>query len=116
MNDFSLTHMAMELLCMDEDIKFRFTDSKTRISDFEMVTFGQVWGSTALGFGGIGGQMMTSANTYVFIPMSCNEDCFVYFAGKFAYSVPYSQKFIEDVRNKNVAAKYEAGKYRKNEE
>ena len=32
MNDFSLTHMAMELLCMDEDIKFRFTDSKTRIS------------------------------------------------------------------------------------
>lgn len=26
MNEFSLTHTAMELLCIDEDIKFRFTD------------------------------------------------------------------------------------------
>ena len=34
MNEFSLTHTAMELLCIDEDIRFRFKDRNTRISDF----------------------------------------------------------------------------------
>lgn len=108
----SLTSMARELLSIDEDIKFRFKNRNTRIDDFELFDFEQTWGSTALGFGGIGGQAMTSARTYVFIPMSCEEDCFVYFAGRFAYSVPYSQKFMDDVRGGNVAAKYECGKYK----
>lgn len=116
MNDFSLTHMARELLCIDEDICFRFKNGNTRISDFEMFDFTQVWGSTSLGFGGIGGQAMTSARTYVFVPVSCEEECFVYFAGRFAYSVPYSEVFIEDVKNGRVAAKYEAGKYKRHEE
>lgn len=112
MNDFSLTHTAMELLCIDEDIRFRFKNRNTRISDFEMISFNQTWGSTALGFGGIGGQAMTSARTYVFVPVTCEEDCLVYFAGKFAYSVPYSQEFVEDVKGENVAGKYESSKYR----
>ena len=106
----------MELLCIDEDIRFRFKNRNTRISDFEMFDFTQVWGDTTLGFGGIGGQAMTSARTYVFVPVSCEEECFVYFAGKFAYSVPYSRTFMEDVRNGRVAAKYEVVKYRKGEE
>ena len=112
MNDFSLTHTAMELLCIDEDIRFRFKNRNTRMSDFEMFDFMQVWSDTTLGFGGIGGQAMTSARTYVFVPVSCEEECFVYFAGKFAYSVPYSQEFVEDVKGGRVAAKYKAGKYR----
>lgn len=112
MNEFSLTHTAMELLCIDEDIRFRFKNRNTRISDFEMFDFMQMWGDTTLGFGGIGGQAMTSARTYVFVPVSCEEECFVYFAGRFAYSVPYSKTFMEDVKNGRMAAKYEAGKYR----
>ena len=72
-------------------------------------------GDTTLGFGGIGGQAMTSARTYVFVPVSCEEECFIYFAGIFAYSVPYSKTFMEDVKNGRVAAKYEEGKYRKKE-
>ena len=108
----NLTHMARELLSIDEDIRFRFKNRDTKIDDFELFNFEQTWGSTALGFGGIGGQMITSARTYVFIPMSCEEDCFVYFAGKFAYSVPYSKKFMDDVRGGNVVAQYKCGKYR----
>ena len=111
MNDFSLAHIAMELLCIDEDIRFRFKNRNTRISDFEMFDFTQVWGDTTLGFGGIGGQAMTSARTYVFVPVGCEEECFVYFAGRFAYSVPYSRTFMEDVRNGRVVAKYEVCKY-----
>lgn len=116
MNGFSLIHTAMELLCIDEDIRFRFKNRNTRVSDFEMFDFMQTWGSTSLGFGGIGGQAMTSARTYVFVPVECEEECFVYFAGRFAYSVPYSQIFMEDVRNGRVVAKYEAGRYKRSGE
>ena len=55
---------------------------------------------------------MTSARTYVFIPMSINQKCFVYFAGRFAYAVDYSEKFMKDVLGGNMAAVYESGKYK----
>lgn len=112
MKGLSLTSMARELLTIDDDIRFRFKNADTRISDFELFDFTQIWGSTSLGFGGIGGQAITSARTYVFIPVSCEENCFVYFAGRFAYLVPYSQKFMEDVKSGNVAAQYECGRYK----
>ena len=112
MKGLSLTSMARELLTIDDDIRFRFKNADTRISDFELFDFTQIWGGTSLGFGGIGGQAITSARTYVFIPVSCEENCFVYFAGRFAYSVPYSQKFMEDVKSENVAAQYECGRYK----
>lgn len=58
--------------------------------------FEQTWGSTALGFGGIGGQAVTSAYTVVVDgPMG---DACVYFGGTLAYHVlkPNAQ-FREDV-------------------
>lgn len=100
------TDTALHLLLIEKDIFNRFDYSKEnkhfRISadDFDMFIFEQTWGSTALGFGGgIGGQKITAANTYVFIPITCNQNCFVYFDGRFAYQVPYSKSFAEDVRN-----------------
>lgn len=113
-----LTSMAKELLIIEEDLPFRFDYiDRTRkefpnIDDFELYTFEQTWGSTALGFGGISGQAITTAQTYVFVPVGVDQKCFVYFAGRFAYAVEYSKKFMEDVMKHNVAAKYEAGKYR----
>ena len=110
-----LTEMAKELLIIEADLPFRFEYKEKpypTIDDFELYTFEQVWSSTALGFGGIGGQAMTSARTYVFIPITCNQKCFVYFAGRFAYAVDYSEKFMEDVLNNNMAAVYESGKYK----
>lgn len=49
--------------------------------------FPQTWGSTALGFGGIGGAAMTSA--YTIVIRGPGRDCAVYWAGRFAYLVPH---------------------------
>ena len=111
----NLTEMAREILVIEADLPYRFDysdKSHPTVNDFELHTFEQTWGSTALGFGGIGGQAMTSARTYVFIPMSINQKCFVYFAGRFAYAVDYSEKFMKDVLGGNMAAVYESGKYK----
>lgn len=63
-------------------------EDKTRrpgIRDIEIVAmFSQTWGSTALGFGGIGGAAMTDA--YTVIIRHNNEFC-VYFSGRFAYKI-----------------------------
>ena len=110
-----LTEMAREILDIEADLPYRFDysdNSNPTLDDFELHTFEQTWGSTTLGFGGVGGQMMTSATTYVFIPMGVNQKCFVYFAGRFAYAVDYSEKFMKDVLGCNVAAVYESGKYK----
>lgn len=68
-------------------------------------------GSTTLGFGGVGGQAMTRARTYVFISENCNQKCFVYFAGRYAYAVPYSQTLVDDVAAQCMRPVYQAGKY-----
>ncbi len=116
MNDFSLTHTAIELLHINEDFPFRLEHPQnTRISDFELYDFTQVWGDTTCGFGGVGGQVMTAARTYVLVPVSCDEKCLVYFGSRFAYAVPYSQVFIEDVRGGRVEPVYKKGKYLKKE-
>lgn len=52
--------------------------------DFEVKLFLQTWGSTALGFGGVGGASMTPA--YTVIINYDNYYC-VYFAGRLAYKV-----------------------------
>ena len=111
-----LTRMAREILNIETDLPYRFDysdNSNPTLDDFELYTFEQTWGSTALGFGGVGGQMMTSATTYVFVPMSVNQKCFVYFAGRFAYAVDYSDKFMRDVGDCNVASVAESGKYKR---
>ena len=111
-----LTNMAREILAIEADLPYRFNYKEKEhptLDDFTPYVFEQTWGSTALGFGGIGGQAMTPAMTYVFIPMEINQKCFVYFAGRFAYAVDYSEKFMEDVLKRNMAAVYESGKYKR---
>lgn len=103
-----LTDTALDLLLIEKDILYRMDYSKedkhfrVGVNDFDMSIFEQTWGSTALGFGGIGGQAMTTANTYVFVPVTCHQNCFVYFDGRFAYQVPCSKSFMEDVRNHSM--------------
>ena len=76
-----LTEMAREILSIEADLPYRLDYTKNPrpyIDDFELYTFNQMWGSTALGFGGIGGQAMTQARTYVFVPVTCEQKCFIY--------------------------------------
>jgi hypothetical protein len=113
-----LTKMARELLSIEEDFPFRldYHDRQhATVDDFELYTFEQTWGSTALGFGGMGGQAITSARTYVFVPINCNQQCIVYFAGRFAYKVDYSPEFMIDVANCNMKPVYKIDKYVKNQ-
>lgn len=48
--------------------------------------FAQTWGSTALGFGGIGGAAMTPA--YTVVVKGQEGHLAVYWAGRFAYVIP----------------------------
>lgn len=60
-----LTQIAREILSTKEDLPFRFDYNENphpTLDDFELYTFEQIWGSTALGFGGIGGQMLTNTH------------------------------------------------------
>ena len=112
-----LTDLAIEILLINKDIPLRIDYSKEdplyrfNIDDFSVYVFEQTWGSTALGFGGMGGQAMTTANTIVLIPINNHQDCFVYFAGRFAYSVPYSDVFGNDVINYSVVGVNHISKY-----
>lgn len=80
-------------------------------SDLEVYAmFEQSWGSTALGFGGIGGQAISSA--YTIIIWNGLSDYVVYFNGRSAYRVnDPNKKFFEDVAGRSMASVREAGRY-----
>lgn len=108
--------MVRELLEIDSDIPYRFNytdypDEKPTVDDFEIHIFEQTWGSTALGFPEVGGQTITAANTYVFIPLFVHQCCFVYFGSRFAYAAPYSEVFIKDVERQKMEPVSRMGKY-----
>ena len=109
-----LTKTAKELLQIEEDLRFRLDYSKGEkptVDDFELYVFEQIWGSTALGFPGVGGDAMTTARTYVLIPVYCNQKCFVYFAGRFAYSADYSELFKQDLAKHQMKSVIGSDKY-----
>ena len=112
----NLTQMAKNILQIESDLPYRFNYKNDKydhptVDDFEIYIFQQIWGSTALGFGGIGGQAMTSTYTYVFVPVNSNQNCFVYFDGEFAYEAPYSDIFMEDVAKHRMEPVHRKGKY-----
>jgi len=63
--------------------------------------FPQTWGSTALGFGGIGGQTIPPAYTII-IGCDFNHHYCVYFGGRFAYKLDMKKFDIEKIR-KDIA-------------
>ena len=78
--------------------------------------FSQTWSSTALGFGGLGGQAMTDAYTIVLRSSLLGEYC-VYFGGRFAYTIKRpNQKFFEDTANGRLAPVREKSQYSEDEE
>lgn len=115
MGELNLVQLAREVLCIHEDLPMRVKHRDYRVENkFELVYFSQVWGNTSGGFEGWGGSAMTTMNTFVLVPLpDVDEDCIVYFSGTFAYSVPYSDEFMKDVRDGNVAGKQSYRKYLK---
>lgn len=73
--------------------------------------FPQMWGSTALGFGGIGGAAMTTAYTIV---LQTSSQIAVYFGGRFAYVLRRSevgQLFYDDIAKDRLASVKNSGQY-----
>lgn len=71
--------------------------------EIEMRMFPQAWGSTALGFGGIGGQAFTSAYTIVVGEHHSNY-WGVYFGDRLAYIIKNpSRVFFEDLKREHMA-------------
>jgi hypothetical protein len=63
--------------------------------------FPQMWGSTALGFGGIGGAAMTTEYTIV---LNCYSTFAVYYGGQFAYIVKNpTQTFFDDINRQSIS-------------
>lgn len=100
---------------------------------FKMYVFPQTWNSTALGFGGCGGQAITEAYTTV-VEMSwdyvnktddirglnliTSDDRIyaVFFDGKFAYiCLNPNEQFFEDLNNKCMKPQKESKMYSDNE-
>ena len=80
--------------------------------ELDIYTFPQIWGSTALGFGGIGGQAMTKALTTV-IYNSFDDFGMVFFNGELAYHYKNpSGAFFEDIRLMRMEPCNRSAKYR----
>lgn len=78
------------------------------VTDLNIIHFQQLWGSTALGFGGIGGDAMTTAYTTVII---CEQNAAVFFAGRHCYSVDnVNEAFMNDVNKRHMASLADAQK------
>jgi len=107
-----LLKVAKELIGVAADLRDRFG---IYYAEGELYDFDQTWGSTALGFGCIGGQAITKARTYVFIPYE-EERAYVYFGGIFAYKVPINNRFREDLMRRNMASVVGSGVYKKKDE
>lgn len=87
---------------------FRTVKRRPYITDITVYSFPQTWGSTALGFGGVGGAAMTTAQTVV---ITLDRDACVYFGGRLAYKTIVCQKLMDDIAAHNVAAVYQSTKY-----
>ena len=107
MGKMSLIQMAQEILDIAQYMKqYKIFNS----DEGKLCVFDQTWGSTALGFGGVGGSAMTTARTYVFMP-DWSDNAYVFFGGRFAYKTQINERFKEDMKNHRMASVMESGRY-----
>ena len=86
--------------------------------EVEVIMFPQVWGSTALGYGGIGGSAMTTAYT-VIINLDYQDYCVYFGTGDIAYKFNYAnatpegrENFFKDMNARNMFEVSKRGRYR----
>jgi len=79
-------------------------------SRLHLYSFSQTWSNTSLGWGGVSGQAMTTAQTVVFLYELTNTVC-VYIGGKFAFLIdPIGKNFWSDVKNHRIKGVADAEK------
>ena len=106
-----ILRMAKQLISIAEYLRDQFG---IYYGDGELCDFDQTWGSTALGFGGLGGSKMTTERTYVYFPNSQEDTGYVFFGNGFAYKVSrYNHALEEDLKKHCMASVVKSGKYQK---
>jgi hypothetical protein len=84
-----------------------------RQPSFDVTVFSEWWGSTALGFPGMGGDAMTKAYTTV-IEEENSGWYGVFFGDRLAYLVPRAnERFLDDLNRHQMLSVREAKKYYK---
>ena len=79
--------------------------------DIEVHSWPQGWGDTALGFGGIGGQMIMTAQTVV---VQCYGHYLVYHGGRFAYGVTrLDDEFVQAFNGRRLPGQREPAKFKR---
>lgn len=83
-----------------------YITKKRKHQDYEVgvyAMFTQTWSSTALGFGGVGGQAITDSYTVVIESLRISGFC-VYFGGRFAYKIDKpNDQFWKDIAEHNLS-------------
>jgi hypothetical protein len=90
---------------------------RPRDEDVEVFMFHQTWGSTTLGYGGVGGSAITTAYTVV---ISLHGAACVYFGGdRLAYRLDFNElsaegrkRFNDDIRSHDMADCRECVRYK----
>lgn len=86
-----------------EDARIKKSAKHTEYHITLFAMFAQAWSSTSLGFGGIGGQAITSAYTVILESDQGAGFC-VYFGGQFAYRIEKpNNAFLEDISRRYMA-------------
>ena len=96
------------------------TVTKTRrlmTDELEVIMFPQTWGSTATGYGGMGGAAMTSTYTII-VCYKMTTYCVYFGCGRLAYKLNWAdmtpsgrEKFMSDMAARSMAAVAQSGKY-----
>ena len=86
--------------------------------EIEVTMFPQTWGSTATGYGGMGGAAMTSAYTII-VCYKMTTYCVYFGCGRLAYKLNWADmtpsgrdNFLSDMAARNMASVAKSGKYR----
>lgn len=82
--------------------------------DIDVYVFPQGWGSTALGYGGMGGSAMTSSHTIVLYAQYFNIVRVYFGCKRLAYEIANPNKlFFKDLFSGGLEECSKAGKYRR---
>ena len=97
------------------------TVTRTRrpmVDELEVIMFPQTWGSTALGYGGLGGAAMTPAYTII-VSYHSTTYCVYFGRGQLAYKLTWAdmspegrENFLSDMAARNMASVAKSGKYK----
>lgn len=103
---FSFLHVDSPMI--EYEWKGEVHQRKVREEDIDVIYFKQMWGSTSLGFGGIGGSAMTQAYTTVIL---LQDRAYIYFGGDFCYSCKIDEQFLEFLKTRSMPGVHEQKRY-----